>query len=280
MKKFVAAACGIASLALVWLSFAPSAEAAVIAQFDFDGNNYVADPANPTGANQNLDLTSSAPGIIGVSVSDIQFSPGLDATAALGQWADAYDGALGFSTDVNDDRLLNETDQAVFFRVTLQPGATMSLDALNFDTLKTRGNNATGSRLTYSVFVNPAGDPAVDGLVGNFDPDFQSAHDHFDSGQPGAETTGENFSTGRDSAGPIDLSEFQNLSGTNTFAIRLYGSEDDTDLDFGLDRIILTGSVTAIPEPTSLAFLSSLTVVSITRRRRRKGFRGFASTAQ
>ena len=153
--------------------------------------------------------------------------------------------------------------------MTVQSGFILDLHSLSFDSLKTRGNNATGSRVTYSIFVNPAGDPSVDGLVGDVDFVTNLAHDHFAIGQSGAESTGGSFTTGRWSAGPVDLSGNQGLTGSNRLAIRIYGSDGGSaDQDFGIDNLILNGQVTAIPEPTSLGWMLLGAAVLTCRRRR------------
>ncbi|MDV6034176.1 MAG: hypothetical protein F9B45_29595 [Phycisphaera sp. RhM] len=242
----------------------------MIAQFDFEGNDYVAEPSNTPGFNTGLNLSSGA-SVLGTSVGQLQFSPGLDPTAALGNWADHYDNALGFSTDVNNDRDFLTADQTVFFQVEVQSGFLLDLESFRFDTLKTRGTNTDDARLTYSVFLNPAGDPSVDGLIGDFDflPNGNGAHDHFADGVAGAETTGPSFSTGRHAVGPIDLSANQNLTGTQTIAIRLYGSAGNgNDQDFGIDSLVLRGQVTAIPEPACTVVLLLGIAASTCRRRR------------
>nr|WP_143548354.1 hypothetical protein [Rhodopirellula sp. SM50] len=214
---------------------------------------------------------SNSAAVLGTNIGQLQFSPGLDPTAALGSWADHYDNALGFSTDVNSDRDFSTTDQTAFFQVDVQSGFLLDLESFSFETLKTRGTNTDDARLTYSVFLNPAGDPSVDGLVGDFDfvPSGNGAHDHFADGVPGAETTGPSFSTGRLAVGPIDLSANQNLTGTQTIAIRLYGSAGNgNDQDFGIDNLVLRGQVTAIPEPACTAVLLLGIAASTCRRRR------------
>ena len=163
--------------------------------------------------------------------------------------ANDYDGALGFSTDVNADRGFSTTDQTVYFRIDVTSGYALDLQSLEFESLKSRGNNATGSRVTHVVFFDPSGDPAIDGLLGDVDFLAARAHDHFDHGQPQAESTGGDFSTGRWQAGPIDLSSQTGLTGTHTIAIRSYSS-DAQDRDFGIDSILLQGTVTAVPEPS------------------------------
>lgn len=257
--SLVAAACFNAACAT-------SAPADVIADFDFTGNDYVANPSNPAGANTGLNLTSGADAPLGISVSSIQFSDSLDETAALGNWADDYDDALGFSTDANADRDFNAADQVVYFDVAVSLGYRLDLETLDFDSLKTRGDNATGSTVTHTVFINPIGDP-MGGLAGEFPFAATRAHDHSADGQPGAETTGENFSTGRWSAGPIDLTSFRGLSGKNTVAIRMYSS-DGSDRDFGIDNIRLSGQVVAIPEPGAASWLVIGSIAMALRRRR------------
>lgn len=263
--RLVVITCGIASIA-----FGSRCRAEVIAQFDFDGNNYVVDTANPLGSNTGLQLSGDL-GLAGIAVTQLQFSPGLDPTAALGFGAADYNNALGFSTDVNNDRDFLTADQTVFFQVEVQSGFLLDLESFRFDTLKTRGTNTDDARLTYSVFLNPAGDPSVDGLIGDFDflPNGNGAHDHFADGVAGAETTGPSFSTGRHAVGPIDLSANQNLTGTQTIAIRLYGSAGNgNDQDFGIDNLVLRGQVTAIPEPACTAVLLLGIAASTCRRRR------------
>ncbi|MCS7468968.1 hypothetical protein NZK35_20130 [Stieleria sp. ICT_E10.1] len=219
-----------------------------------------------------MNLSNSA-AVLGTNIGQLQFSPGLDPTAALGSWADHYDNALGFSTDVNNDRNFLTSDQTIFFQVEVQSGFLLDLESLSFETLKTRGSDAAGdtntARLDYTLFLNPAGDPAVDGLIGNTDFVFRNAHDHFADGVFGAETTGPSFSTGRHAVGPIDLSTNQNLTGTQTIAIRLYGSAGNgNDQDFGIDNLVLRGQVTAIPEPACTAMLLLGIAASTCRRRR------------
>ncbi len=243
-------------------------EADVIARFDFEGNDYTTDTRNPTGFNTGLNLSNSAT-VAGTSISDLQFSRNLDPTAALGFAADDYDNALGFSSDQNDDRSLESSNQVVYFDVNVHVGFKLNLQSLSFDSLKTRGGNANDARVVYSIFVNPEGDPAVDGLLGDTDFLTSVAHDHYAPGQPDAESTGEDFSTGRWNTGPIDLSGRQGLAGINTIAIRLYGSEGgSSDQDFGIDNLILSGEVTAIPEPACTTVLL-LGIAAPTYRRRR-----------
>lgn len=244
----------------------------MIAQFEFTGNDYADDAANTTGANTGLDLANSAATIGGVSVTDIMFSPLVDETAALGFAANDYDGALGLSTDVNSDRDFGTADQTIFFRFTVPVGSSVDLDELSFESLKTRGNNATGSRVTHTVFVNPLNNPAIDGLIG--DSDFIVAVNHDHEAPPGpddepsdAESTGENFTTGRWQT-TINLTSQTNLTGTNTIAFRSYASEG-LDRDFGLDTIVLRGTVTAVPEPSSCLFVAAMLCAPTIRRRRR-----------
>ena len=239
----------------------------VIAEFSFDGNTYIADPSNADGANTSLNLANGAAAVIGVSsISDLQFSPNLDADAALGFAAPNYNNALGFSTDVNNDRDFLTASQTVYFDVHVQSGYRLNLDSIQFDSLKTRAGNATGSRVTHSVFVNPLDDPAINGLSGAIDFVTIVAHDHFDPLQAGAESTGPNFSTGRYQVPAIDLSGFQNLTGTNTIAIRLYGSEG-SDRDFGIDELIVHGAI-AVPEPSGASLLLATGTLGMLLRRR------------
>ncbi|QDV47331.1 hypothetical protein Enr13x_72400 [Stieleria neptunia] len=242
------------------------AEADVIARFDFQGNDYTDDPSNTLGANTGLNLSNNA-FVAGTTISDLQFSPNLNPTAALGFGAEAYDDALGFSTDRNDDRSFADTNQAVYFEVDVQIGFRLNLESLSFDSLKTRGTNIDDASVTYSLFVNPAGDPAINGLRGATDFVRNLSHDHYAPGEPQAESTGGSFSTGTWNTGPLDLSDFQGLTGTNTVALRLYGSEG-VDQDFGIDNLILSGQVTAIPEPTGTCVLL-LGIAASTYRRRR-----------
>ena len=231
----------------VLLAFVPNARAEVVAEFRFEGNDYTPNPNNVIGGNQTLFFESMAGPLTGINVSSLQTSPGLDPTATLGFAANDYDNALGFSTDVNADRNLATTDQTVFFNVDIEAGFQLSLESLEFDSLKTRGANATGSRVTHAIFVNPDGDPSVEGLAGDFDFLLLRNHDHTAAGQ-GGESIGDAFSTGRWAAGPIDLSPFQDLTDTATIAIRM-NSSDGSDRDFGIDNLILRGTVTAVPEP-------------------------------
>ncbi|WP_167546589.1 PEP-CTERM sorting domain-containing protein [Stieleria maiorica] len=250
------------------IGWSQMAQADVIARFEFEGNDYTTETSNPSGFNTGLNLSSSVSNA-GVTVSELQFSRNLDPTAALGFAADDYDNALGFSTDENDDRSLEFTNQVVYFDVNVHVGFRLNLQSISFDSLKTRGTNTSGARVTYSLFVNPEGDPAVDGLLGDTDFLTNVAHDHHAPGEAGAESTGEDFSTGRWNTGPIDLNGVQAAAGTNTFALRLYGSEGATsDQDFGIDNLILSGQVTAIPEPaTTAVILLSITAASWRRRR-------------
>lgn len=243
-----------------------------IASFQFEGNTYTEDPSNNPGFNVGLNLSNSALPLGGIlAVSDLRFSPNLDPTAGLGFGAPQYNDALGLSANANSDFGLLTTSQTVYFDVDIQSGFRLNLESLNFDSLKTRAGNARGSRVTHSIFVNPVGDPSVDGLEGDFDFIQNVAHDHFATGEAGAESTGPSFSTGRWSAGPIGLSSFQNLTGTTRVAIRLY-SDEQLNRDFGLDNIVLSGNAVAIPEPGSffaLAFFAS--GVAFRRRRSRGG---------
>lgn len=243
--------------------------AAVIADFRFDGNTYSVDPSNATGANTGLHLASSVmaqPGI--ASVSDLQFSAGLDPTAALGFGATEYNDALGFSTDVNADRNLLTSNQTIYFDIGVQSGYRLNLESLSFDSLKTRAGNDTGSRVTHSIFVNPAGDPSLDGLAGAIDFVQNLAHDHFAPGESGAESTGADFSTGRWATGPVSLTGFGNLTGSNRIAIRLYASEG-LDRDFGIDNLVLVGEAVSVPEPGMVGVLFAISAAMTTVRRRR-----------
>ena len=254
-------------VSLICLS-ASISQAAVIAQYTFDGNNYEADPSNPAGANTGLDLTNKAFPLVGVTASEIKFSPGIDPSMALGFAADHYDGALGFSTDGNSDRSFITTDQAIFFTVSLAPGVTVDLTSLNFDSLKTRGgNDSSRSSVTHAIFVNPPIDPAINGLAGRFDFLAAKSHEHLQPGQGNAESTGDAFTTGRWEAGPVNLTQFQGLTGVNTFAIRM-NSNEALDRDFGIDNIVLMGNVTTVPEPNALAALLAITAGTTCYRRR------------
>ena len=268
--KLVFAACLVICLVCVG-----SARAEIIARFDFEGNDYTANAANLSGANTNLNLTSSV-SVTGVTVGQLGFSPGLDATASLGFAADQFDNALGFSNDVNNDRSFISTNQAVFFRFDVEPGFTVDLESIQFDSLKTRGpQTEQGARVTYAVFVNPATDPAVTGLMTDFN--FLSpsrSHTHFHDNDPPSSSgsRGASFSTGRLSVDPFDASAHQGLSGTNTIAIRLFSDEDpdsvlDQDRDFGIDNLVLTGTVTAIPEPSVFSALFASVCCLACRRR-------------
>ena len=243
--------------------------AEILAHYSFDQNDYEADPSNRIGANTSLDLLNKAVPVVGVSASEILFSPGIDPSAALGFAADHYDGALGFSSDVNDDRNFATTGQSIFFQLNVQDGATMSLEALEFVSLKTRGGNATGSRVTHTIFVNPAGDPTMDGLAGDFDFLLARAHSHVAPGEAG-QSVGDNFTTGRWQADSVDLTSFQDLTGLNTIAIRMHSSEG-LDRDFGIDEIVVHGRVsgaTAIPEPGGIFALCLASTALYIRRRR------------
>ena len=240
-----------------------TATAAVLADFTFTGNDYTADASN---ANTSVPLNlSSSVTPSGLTIGDIQFSSGLNPLAALGFAADDYDDALGFSTDVNNDRGFATTDQTLFFTVDVQSGRTLNLDTLVFDSLKTRGSNETGSRVTHAVFINPAGSPQG-GLADDADIVFAQSHDHLGIGQPGAESAGPNFSTGRWTIPTIDLSANAGLTGTQTIAIRTYSSDGD-DRDFGIDNLRLTGTVSAVPEPGSLMLMLMLTMFASARQR-------------
>lgn len=258
----------VSTLSLAFFLSTSQLHADVIASFEFDGNDYTAEPNNTTGFNTNLNLASSV-SVTGLSLGVLQFSPNLDPTAALGFAADDFDNALGFSTDANDDRNLLTSNQVVYFDIDVDSGYKLGLQSLSFESLKTRGNNATGSRVTYSIFANPAGDPSVDGLIGDLDFVTSLAHDHFADGESGAESTGGSFTTGRWNTGPVDLSQprLQELTGSNRIAIRMYAS-DGADRDFGIDNLVLNGQVTAIPEPAGTCLLLLGIAATACRRRR------------
>ena len=133
--------------------------------------------------------------------------------------------------------------------------------------------------MTHAVFVDPSGDPSIDGLVG--DVDFLRAvnHDHTGPGESGSESQGGDFTTGRSQVGPIDLTSFQGLTGTHTVAIRSYAS-DGLDRDFGVDSIVLHGNVTAVPEPSWLAVLLGVCATDWMRRGKRSRQRDDAAAGQ
>jgi hypothetical protein len=149
------------------------------------------------------------------------------------------------------------------------PGYRLDLESLSFDSLKSRGFEPQAARVSYAVFINPAGDPSVDGLLGDFDFVYNSADDHGAPGTFGAETVGASFSTGRWtlSVPESPLNAQQNLTGTQTIAIGLYGSPG-VDQDFGIDNLLVTGQLSAIPEPGCVAVLLFAIAVMAGRRRR------------
>ncbi|WP_197454539.1 hypothetical protein Pla52nx_001246 [Stieleria varia] len=257
------------AIAFLLLSMLASpTRADVLARFAFDGNNYTDDATNTLGANTGLNLSNDAPAIGGLTVTELLFSPGLDPSAALGFAANDFDNALGFSTDVNSDRDFSLADQTVFFRFSVAPGFAADLETFSFDSLKARGGNTTGARVTHTVFYDPAIDPAVDGLVGDLDFIVSRNHDHTGPGEAGAESTGGNFTAGRWSVDPIDLSSQTGLTGTHTIAIRSYASVG-VDQDFGLDNLVLTGTVSAVPEPSTVFCITALSAGMLCRRKKR-----------
>ena len=276
-------------------AIASSAQAAVLAQFEFTGNDYSARQSDGSFGPQMVGSTSlnnSAANTGGFTTSGLGLSSGLqvdwspNSSGNPNSTTGPFDDTLGIrSADAttinggpngpysiparNTDRSFNTTDQTVFFTVTVNPGFELNLTNLTFDSLNSRGSGTSTARVTHSFFVNPSEDPSVNGLAG-VTPLANSSHDHGAVGGVGVggsalESEGGDFSVGTFNVN-YDLTgaAFQGLTGTQTFAIRLYNNQAR---DFGMDNIILNGDVVPVPEPSSF-LLTGLAGLALLRRRR------------
>lgn len=148
------------------------------------------------------------------------------------------------------------TDADYFeFAITVASGSTMNLSSLSFDHL---GSTTTGTPLPYesslSLFSSIDGFTAANVLGTSTETMTTNV------GAASTFLATENVS--------LSAPSFQNLTGTTTFRIYGYDNQNDNNDILRLDNIILEGTVTSIPEPSSTALLGLGFSTMLLRRRK------------
>ena len=221
-------------VAVLGLASLSSAHGATLAQFTFDSAS--ASTADATDANLTVSTFSGSGGAGVSSFSDMAFI---------------------FSDDTDSTLAAAITNGDYWeFTITVNAGFTMDLTQLSFDHLTSGDGGVPGGTYPYtgnlSTFVNnfTAGD-----VLSTSTQTLNAAN--------GA--TSELL--GSDA---VDLSTYQNITGTTTFRVYAYDDSPNT-IDqpvLRLDNLLVTGTVTAVPEPTSNALLGLASLAMILRRRR------------
>lgn len=222
-----------AAFAVLSLSINASVQAAVLAEFTFDGSSLASsdastswgtsDISNGAGVPMTISGTEGAPApAIGITFGEFDYAT-LDASLSAG----------GYYT----------------FTVTPDAGTQLSFTDLTFDMFKSSGASATVSATLFS---------SIDGFATTTD-------------AVGAATlVGGAGESGSFQNRSITLSSLATVSTVTEF--RLYlddgGANNNANL-FRLDNIILNGDASPVPEPASAALLLGLGALGLMARRRR-----------
>ncbi len=218
---------------VVSLVFHATANGAVLLQFNFSGNlgNEASEPA-----------VNVAPGI---TAFDLVRGAGLTAGGASGTTANTFQSLSWGGTDADD---------YLSFSFSVSVGNLVDLETLTLNSLSTGAG------------------PGTLGLFYSGDSFVTSLYTFNQSGSNANITTGNS----------IDLATLTNLSGIVEFRIREIGDSraDNSGVtsnggafrisNFGASPMTLSGSITAVPEPSSLACLGLLKMVGAGVVRRRK----------
>ena len=137
--------------------------------------------------------------------------------------------ALGSTTTLSSSVAANRYFD---FTVTPEQGSTLSLESLSFQTARGGGSTPRG----FGVFSSETGTAIGDEL---FALDIPTTRP-----------------TLTDSMIDLTAAEFQGLSGPISFRFNVFAPGGGQTLEF--DNIVLAGTVTAIPEPASVALLALL----------------------
>lgn len=192
-------------------------------------------------------VTSSA----GITAGDLFYS----IPAVSGQTPTYSSGTDTFYANAVTLPAALQSDKYLAFTLTVQEGYTMDLTSLSFNL---GGTNTTAD--TYTV--NAALRTSIDSLnnVGN------TVTSSF--GKTGADAG--SFTLFPKSIDLSSVGSLQGLSGTTTFYLHFWDSVDTQNMSMRINNIVLDGSVTAIPEPSSAAIGAGLVVVVAAGLRRRR----------
>lgn len=148
-----------------------------------------------------------------------------------------------------------QNNRYLAFTLTIADGYTMDLTSLSFNL---GGTNTTAD--TYTV--NAALRTSIDSLnnVGN------TVTSSFGNTGGGAGS----FTLFPKSIDLSSVGSLQGLSGTTTFYLHFWDSVDTQNMSMRINNIVLEGTVTSIPEPSSAAIGAGLVVVVAAGLRRRR----------
>lgn len=233
--------------ALAGATFAThSANATVLAQYDFGGTS-LADSAGSSDADADTivgDLSFSSTAFLrnSDSVQRIFFTT----NATFGNPAPAWQ----LANDGVNTNLADAISEGDFFSFTIDPnGNSVSLTNLTFDGY--RNNGSSNANVTFHLFSDIDGFTAGD-VIGSDVIDQQAIV-----------------------SGSIDLSgsQFQNISSATTF--RIYATDNGTDSfsRVAFDNIVLNGTVSPIPEPSTVwgsLVIAGAAFFCVSRRRAKK----------
>lgn len=221
------------AMLLSCIVFAQSATAATLANYEFATN---------------FDLSSSVSGVLSSTPGDVSFGAGLSAVSTgLGNPARAVFFGSSTATSADLAAAIADGDYATF-TITPDAGTPLNLTELRFDSQI----NYPSSVDTWTLFADP--NPSMTGtLVATGSLAAPAAPAAFETET--ADLTGAAF--------------LQNISSAVTFRIYFSGYDGGSGPpDFRIDNVQLDGVV--IPEPTSLALMTTMLLGSTMLRRRRQ----------
>jgi hypothetical protein len=246
-SKYVVAAIGTA-LSLGTIS---TANAAVVAEYQFTGNSLASsdsDPSTATSFVHNFDVSTG-------SGLGIDFFSGSGSPAAPSR---AF--SLGASTGATLEAAVADGD-FVQFQVTPVSGQQLDFGLLTFD-LRTRINSGPDNiigPITSNVTLLVSNDGFATTLA-NIGTVSQTT--------PTRTSGGASVSTGFVGQ-TFDLSALDDQSGSLTLRLYIYDNSSSNDADVSFDNVKLNATASAIPEPGTLALLSLGGIACLTRRRSR-----------
>jgi len=205
----------------------------LVASFDFDG----------LAANQ----TMGGPSVVNadVSSSGLALAPGF----ALGGWSDAI-------TGLQNNGLINSLASAIagdeYFTLTITPDAEKSVSYSSMFVHYSLGANTQPAETTFAILSSVTGftaSDAIDSFVGSAAVAFNTGTDSFDlSGATALQ----------DAADMVEFRIYAFNSGVNPMTRIGIGRAFS---NAPTDALVLNGTITAVPEPSSLLFLGAVTLL-------------------
>jgi hypothetical protein len=173
----------------------------------------------------------------GVTVSDLELSDNTTASTDYGRII-TLTGGDSVEAAVND-----RAGNSISFTITIDDATIVDLTDITFDT-------------SYYFWKNVNPDPSygwdfytiIGGVTNNY------------TSEGGYANTGSGYISTDEASGDISLTGLTGLTDTSvTFVWELEGNKNNTfdNATLGLDDIVLTGTVTAVPEPATLGMLAA-----------------------